>query len=102
MYIKFACICHCRGCLACYTKDLGLSDSLDDYGKQYFINMKMSPKFLRLNTQKKGIDPMDLCAPWADYFIHNWKKILRHKEQNKDDVFVVENIHITHRIVVRY
>ena len=34
------------------TNQMGLSDSLDDYKKKYFINMKMSPAFLN-ETQKK-------------------------------------------------
>ena len=35
--------------------------------------MKISPTFLKLNTKNQGIDPMGICAPWADSFIKNQK-----------------------------
>ena len=51
---------------------MGLSAYLDDYKKQYFTNVKMSPTFLILSKIIfQGIEPMGLCFPWADYFINN-------------------------------
>ena len=50
---------------------MGLGASLDNYLKQYFQNIKMSPTFLKWNTKIQGIDAMGICAPWAESFINN-------------------------------
>ena len=64
-----------------------LSASWANYKKQKLTNMKMSPTLLKYSTKIQGIDPMGLCAPWAESFMHN-KNLSKYRQQNKHDFFL--------------
>ena len=52
-----------------------LCDPWDDYRNKYFLrNMKIKQTTLRYNTEPlQGINPMGLCDPLLDTYLHNQK-----------------------------